>query len=168
MSKHVNLYPSLHFPHLVHDGGLSTQAVIREPEAAPLAAIVWLWLDELFTVTFLLLLLLLPPLLLTIAPLFGAFGAELWHLGRTARQTPSSIILHCVLWHCARRGCHGSSLQRTEVVNYLVKKWKSWNCSLMFECLRSKWLKFWNVDASHTSSTQHHRWKRQFQGGQPK
>lgn len=104
-------------PYLVHNGRLSTQAVIRETEAASLAAVIRLWLDKLLTVSFFLFLLFLPPLLLTVSPLFGTLGAELRHLRGTAWQVPSSIVLYCILWHCACRGCHGSSLPRNKHMN---------------------------------------------------
>lgn len=100
-------------PHLVHDGRLSTQTVVRETEPAPLAAVVRLRLDKLLAVTFLLLLLFLPPLLLTVAPLFGTLGAQFGHLGRTARETSSSFILRGVFRHGSRRGGHGGGLGRT-------------------------------------------------------
>lgn len=103
----------LFFFNLIHDGRFPSQAIIRKPKAAPLAAIIRLRLDKLLAVSFLLLLLFLSPLLLPVTPLFGALGAEFGHLRGTAWQMPSSVVLHSILWHCACRGCHSSSLQIT-------------------------------------------------------
>lgn len=77
---HRDLQPSS--SHLVHDGRLSTQPVVRETEAAPLTAVIRLGLDKLLAVPLLLplRLLFLAPLLLAVAPLLGALGAELGHL----------------------------------------------------------------------------------------